>query len=171
MDLGLLTSAIGPALNALNAARTAMDVRDYIASASAISEAFTKLLDAQQKIGGLITEADGLRTELLQVKEELAEVKRLKLQREKYAPFALPTEAVVYRLKTPAELSELGMDPAQPSHYVCQGCLDNRSAISILIPRGPRLDCPTCNAQVPARRVESGMAISDDSSGQYVPRW
>ncbi|MGM3150938.1 hypothetical protein, partial [Escherichia coli] len=93
---------------------TAMDVRDYIASASAISEAFTKLLDAQQKIGGLISEADGLRTELLQVKEELAEVKRLKLQREKYAPFALPSEAVVYRLKSPAELSELGMDPAQP---------------------------------------------------------
>lgn len=149
-----------------------MDVRDYIASASAISEAFTKLLDAQQKIGGLITDADSLRTELLQVKEELAEVKRLKLQREKYAPFALPSEAVVYRLKPPAQLSELGMDPAQPTHYVCQGCLDNRSSISILIPRGAsRLDCPSCKAQVPMQRVSGSMVMSDDSSGPYVPRW
>jgi len=154
MDLSQIASVVIPGLNALNAARAALEVRDYVATATAIADATAKLLDAQERLATQITEIDNLRTELRQVKEELAELKRLRLQREKYAPFALASEAVVFRLKPPAKLGEIGVDPSEPPHYVCQNCLDNRGVLAILIPRhGISLDCPACSTSVPVQRV------------------
>lgn len=147
MDLMTLTSGFG---QAINAHRTAVQTLDEAKITAATNELTGQLAHfgaevlAMQKDGVQATEREraalarvhDLEDRVRELEKQASEVERYELVEEYPGTFA-------FRIKESARNGE-------PLHYVCPGCLDNKSLKSILQFSGPQktiASCPACKVR------------------------
>ena len=142
---GWIDSIMSPLHAAGDVAKGLIDIRDTVKFGEAVIKLQAQILAAHQ--GALAAQAreSEMVVEIRELKEDVAEMKAWKAQKERYRLEQLPPGVFVYALKPE-------MADGEPPHHVCQTCYQ-RGKKSILHADEPsngvhRLTCHECGASL-----------------------
>nr|WP_308006548.1 hypothetical protein [Xanthomonas albilineans] len=147
MDFASVSTAFTSLQLAKEALNSILVVRDFNAMAPKIAAINDQLLKAQDGLFTCSTKVSELQEKLLAATAELTELKKKAEQHARYSLFQLSPGIFVYGLKQREDGHEFAVKGnAEPMHYLCQSCLDNRGHRVILQARGKGWVCIGCNA-------------------------
>lgn len=144
MEIASLTTVMASLKLAKDGVSAAMGVRDFNAVATALAGVNDQLLKAQESLfiyGARLAE---VQDKLRDAEQELAELKRMRSERDKYTLVDMAKGLFVYRLNPKPSAGESLTGPIEPVHYLCQSCFDNRRHKVVLQPYGRGLVCNEC---------------------------
>lgn len=159
-------SALGGLAASLTAIRdigvAAMNIRDSNLIALEVSKMNEALLNAQQRLFTLQSDLLTLQQENFEAREELRKVRETNAQRERYSLVEVGRGTFAYQGNAAPAAGGTG-DPgvAEPTHYVCQKCLDGTGRRVVLnfgyTPQGrnPILQCNACKDTLFAHLVDA----------------
>jgi hypothetical protein len=129
----------------LSVFKTAVELRDDTKIATATNDLMAKLavvganlIGMQEKVAAATDQATALRADLRRAEERIAEFERRKSEREKYELIEPFTGTFALRIKK-------AVQGAEPMHYICAACMDNRFMKSIIQFNGGSRTIGTCN--------------------------
>lgn len=158
IDMNSIATGVSAIGTALGMAKTALEVRDFTASAAAISEVSQKLIDLQSQLFSAQAALFELHQEKVSLTQRIRELEEHRSDRERYSLFEVTPGGFVYRLDVAPETTGArhpgGM---QPPHYLCQPCLDVRGHKVVLNERSTIWYCPECKAG-----VDNGKTVNVD---------
>ena len=105
---------------------SAKDLGDYNKTASALTEANAKLLEAQRIAFSIQKEYASASARISDLESQISDLKSVKTEKERYSLHALPSGMLVHAVKEIMKTSE-------PEHYLCSACFSN-DQITILQP-------------------------------------
>ncbi|WP_422346957.1 hypothetical protein [Stenotrophomonas sp. DR009] len=148
-DLGSITTAVGSVGTAIGMAKTALEVRDFNASAAAISDASQKVINLQTQLLSTLGTLFELQQEKMSLAQRVRELEEHRSDRERYSLFEITPGGFVYRFNvSPETAGASNPGGMQPPHYLCQPCLDVRGHKVVLNERAVIWHCPECRAAV-----------------------
>lgn len=121
MDFNLITGLVGSLKATYDLGSAAIGVRDASKLAEAVAEMNSKLLDAQQRLFAISSEAWALQQELINAQKENLELKATLEERGRYALVELTPGNFVMQSKVQPADAGVPAD-AEPVHYLCQPC-------------------------------------------------
>ncbi|MET3390664.1 hypothetical protein ABIC33_001287 [Variovorax sp. 1140] len=121
MDFSLISGLVGSLKATYDLGSAAVGVRDANKLTEAVAEMNHKLLDAQQRLFAISSEAWALQQQLIDTQKENLELKATLEERGRYVLVELAKGNFALRSKVkPTDASE-PVD-AEPEHYLCQPC-------------------------------------------------
>jgi DNA repair exonuclease SbcCD ATPase subunit len=150
--------------SALGAIKTSSDIAREMASAQSLEEArqrtpelFGAMAEIQHRLAAMQLAYASLLEERDALAREVEEIRRARLDRERYMLHALPQGGLVYRFKASRESGAV-------PHDLCVHCYES-GVKSILQPNGSHLVCPTCKTKL---RAKGAAAMSSRRGGVCV---
>jgi DNA repair exonuclease SbcCD ATPase subunit len=150
--------------SALGAIKTSSDIAREMASAHSLEEArqrtpelFGAMAEIQHRLAAMQLAYASLLEERDALAREVEEIRRARLDRERYMLHALPQGGLVYRFKASRESGAV-------PHDLCVHCYES-GVKSILQPNGSHLVCPTCKTKL---RAKGAAAMSSRRGGVCV---
>ena len=152
MDLTAITTVLASLDFIRKGLAAAVEVRDFNAVAAEVAKLNEALIGAQSAVLTQNSTLFALQKENLELAKELAKLKEALAQRGRYVLTQLSPGVFVYRVKETVVLAAEGDPvPAEPEHFVCQDCFDNRGQRVILQRHSDvgdvTLDCGSCKTQ------------------------
>lgn len=154
MEPGSILTALSTISTALGAAKTALEVRDFIATGAEIAKVTQELLNLQQQFLAMNTSQFQLLQEKMTLVERVRELEKERANRESYSLVEVFPGSFVYRINDRPEAAGSG-EPviAEPSHFVCQPCFD-KGHKAVLQRAGSGWSCPLCKHWVRSKHDE-----------------
>ena len=149
MDFTGISAIAGSLKAAADIGKTALDARDAAKLASTVAQMNDKILEAQQRLFVLGTDALALQDELARAKDEALKLKAALQERGRYVLANVTKRHLAYKFK--GDPVEDGGDPVEPEHYVCQPCFD-QGRKAVLLHRTSQwnhyFECPLCKVKL-----------------------
>ncbi|MGE8279061.1 MAG: hypothetical protein ACN6O2_01380 [Stenotrophomonas sp.] len=148
IDMASLSTAVSSLGATLGVAKAALEIRDFNASAAAISEISQKVIDLQGQLLAAQSALFHLHQEKVALAQEVRELKEERADRESYSLFEISPSVFVQRFNgRPKAAGTEGPSSDEPPHYLCQPCWSTNRKV-VLQKVGDvghiTLDCPVC---------------------------
>lgn len=150
MDFTALAAIAGNLSTAIDIGKAAIDLRDAGKLSSVVAEMNNKLLEAQQRLFVLSSEAFALQQELGNAQQENLKLKAALEERGRYVLAEIGKGQFAYKSKV--ESAEDGRDSTEPEHYICQPCFDVGRKVTLRYFNshtfGESWTCSVCKAEL-----------------------
>lgn len=144
MDFSPIATAIASLKGAQELASATLGVRDFNQSAAAIAQINEKLLAAQQGLLAHNTMLLQLQSDYMQTVQELRQLKEAAVEKSRYQLVDLGGGVFAYKVNsTQHDGRPVHAGAAEPTHYVCQPCLDKGNK-AVLQNGNGFVHCPLC---------------------------
>ncbi|WP_093820176.1 hypothetical protein [Stenotrophomonas indicatrix] len=151
IDINSIAAGVSAVGTALGMAKTALELRDFTASAAAISDVSQKLLDLQGQLFATHAALFELHQEKVALTQKVRELEEERADRERYTLFEITPGVFVYRFNGfPHGAGSENPPSTEPTHYLCQSCYGagRKVVLQQLHKHGHiTLDCPVCKTR------------------------